>query len=76
MSLSGLGAPSEGPHSVAKTAAPLFIAVVTFAIYFPSLGNDFVNWDDYVLITQNPILKSLSLHNIGMFLQNTFHFKR
>lgn len=33
------------------------IAIITFAVYLPSLGNGFVNWDDDVYVYDNPHLR-------------------
>jgi hypothetical protein len=40
------------------------IIVLTFIIYAQSLGNDFVTWDDRLLILDNPIVHGLSWANI------------
>ncbi|MEQ8223349.1 MAG: hypothetical protein ABRQ37_13655, partial [Candidatus Eremiobacterota bacterium] len=39
----------------------IFITVITF---YPSLQNDFTNWDDPDYITENILIKELSLNNI------------
>ena len=38
----------------------LLILVVTFIAFYPSLKNDFVNWDDNVYVTENPVIRHLS----------------
>lgn len=51
-----------------RTAVIVVLAffLVTAAVYATSvLGNGFVEWDDYRLIVQNPILQELSLKNVG-----------
>ncbi len=47
--------------SVIVLAGALFIALVTFAVYLPSLGNGFVNWDDPHYILDNERIRSLNL---------------
>ena len=49
------------------------ILVLTFLAFSPSLFNEFVNWDDYAYIVDNPIIRSLSAENIQfIFNTNTF----
>ena len=38
---------------MARAALPLLLAVVTFVVFSPALRNDFVNWDDHILIKGN-----------------------
>ena len=45
----------------AAVGAMLLSALVTFAVYLPSLGNGFVNWDDPTYIYKNPMIKSLDV---------------
>ena len=40
--------------------------LLPIAIYAQSLGNGFVTWDDGLLITENPIIRGLSLHNLWL----------
>jgi len=45
----------------------LFIAPIltfTFLLFLPMLKNGFTNWDDILYVTQNPLLKNLSLEGI------------
>ncbi len=44
----------------------LGIIVLTFIVYGQSLGNGFVTWDDGLLITENPIIRGLSFHNLWL----------
>lgn len=44
------------------------IAIIIFICYHYSLGNQFTNWDDQRLITQNIFIKSLSGNNLRMML--------
>ena len=50
--------------AVANTArlqwlAPLLVAVATCAAFLPALLNDFVNWDDDTILTNNPYYRGL-----------------
>jgi protein O-mannosyl-transferase len=38
-----------------------FIAVLTFAIYLPSLQNEFIFWDDDLYIFENPFIRSFGI---------------
>ncbi|MBN2581444.1 MAG: tetratricopeptide repeat protein [Planctomycetes bacterium] len=42
------GAPGRG-----LVTAALVLAALTLAVYLPSLGNDFLNWDDNSYVTEN-----------------------
>ena len=44
------------------------IAVITFAVYLPSLRNDFVEWDDSTYIIENPFIRSFNM----TFLRRAF----
>jgi tetratricopeptide (TPR) repeat protein len=47
-------------------ALTIILLTITFICYFPSLGNDFVyTWDDNAYITDNLLIRSLSLSSIG-----------
>ncbi|MEE9543930.1 MAG: hypothetical protein V3V95_09150, partial [Thermodesulfobacteriota bacterium] len=41
--------------------AAFIIAALTFVIYLPSLGNDFVLWEDNLMVYDNPNIRSLDL---------------
>jgi len=43
---------------------PLIVVLLVFVIYFNSLKNDFVNWDDPGLILRNKRIQSLNWKNI------------
>lgn len=47
-----------------RTLSWIGIAVLMFLVYAQSLGNDFVTWDDRLLITENPIAHGLTWGNI------------
>jgi tetratricopeptide (TPR) repeat protein len=36
--------------------AAVAIAVITFIVFLPSLQNEFVNWDDFVYVVNNPMV--------------------
>jgi hypothetical protein len=36
-----------------STGRPLFVAVATGVVFYPSLSNDFVKWDDDTILTNN-----------------------
>lgn len=40
--------------------------LLPIALYAQSLGNGFVTWDDGLLITENPIIRGLSFHNLWL----------
>lgn len=44
----------------------VLIVAVTVAVYAQSLGNFFVDWDDYKLILNNLVLRQLTLKNIWL----------
>lgn len=49
-------------------SASLIPAFLTFIIYLPALENSFVEWDDYVYIVNNPIIRRMDFS----FLQLVF----
>ena len=40
------------------------VLIFTFVAFVPCLKNGFVNWDDDIYVTQNPMIRRLSLKNI------------
>jgi len=57
---------------------PVAIAIITFIVYRSVLGNQFLDWDDWIYIEKDPFIKSFTAHNIQMMLfhnitQNYFH---
>ena len=49
--------------------AALSLVVIIFFVFFPSLDNQFVNWDDDIHVTQNHFIQPLSFKTIqGIFL--------
>ncbi len=48
-----------------------FILIAAFLVFSPGLTNEFVNWDDYAYIVDNPLIRDLSVANIT----HLFNFK-
>ena len=48
------------------------VALVTFAVFFPALRNEFVNWDDYELLVNNPHYRGLGWEQVR-WMFSTFH---
>ena len=48
------------------------IFTITFVSFFPSLKNDFVNWDDDKYVTENPMIRDLSWKSIKAFFNSFF----
>lgn len=48
------------------------VLILTFAAFYPSLQNGFVNWDDKEYILENPFIKHLSFENIKIFFSGFF----
>ncbi len=57
-----------------KMLMPLLILLpVLFIAYYPSLDNDFTNWDDPSYLPENPLIRSLDNANIKrIFTENYF----
>jgi protein O-mannosyl-transferase len=47
-----------------KIACVIVILIITLASFFPVLKNDFTNWDDTGYVTENNIIRSVSLVNL------------
>src|SRR5512144_2678908 len=62
--------PKRGPKDRPAPAGPnrlywlLGILALTFAVYIPSLDNDFTNWDDTHLVTENRAVLQQDAHAI------------
>jgi len=56
---------------------PLFIALLSFAVYLPALKNGFVTWDDGMYIYKNPSLLPVSFQYVkwsfGSFAAGNWH---
>lgn len=50
-----------------------FVAIVTFAVFSPVLGFEFVNWDDTVYVLQNPHFQPLTwMSGLWFFIHTYF----
>jgi tetratricopeptide (TPR) repeat protein len=71
---SGAGAPHQAAESLgaARWIVPLFVAVAAFLPYAPTLGGDFVTWDDNRNFLDNPHYRGLGWRELG-WMWTTFH---
>jgi tetratricopeptide (TPR) repeat protein len=51
----------------------IFILAVTFLSFISSLNNDFTNWDDNLLILNNPQIRSLNLESVTNIFTSIHH---
>ena len=51
---------------------PLMLALATFAVFSPALSNDFVNWDDDLMLVDNPNYRGLGWSQLH-WMFTTFH---
>ncbi len=56
----------------ANGIAASIVALITFIVYFPSLRNGFVNWDDNEYVYDNPLIRSLDVQLLKSALTD-FH---
>ncbi len=56
--------PEEQTAERKLRAASVFLAVIVVALFSPAFSSQFTNWDDPVLVTENPLIRSLSWTNI------------
>jgi len=63
--------PSESSNSSGGWIA-LFVALVTLAVFYPALRNQFVNWDDYELLVDNIRYRGLGWAQLR-WMFSTFH---
>ena len=47
-----------------RAGLPLLVAGITFAVFIPALENDFVNWDDYGFVVDNPHFRGLGTEQL------------
>ena len=52
--------------------APCSVALVTFLVFAPMMENDFVTWDDYDNLVNNPSYRGLGWNQLG-WMFTTFH---
>jgi protein O-mannosyl-transferase len=55
----GPSVPGKEPEMRLDYWVALFIVIVTFAVFFPALRNEFVGWDDLDLLVENPNYRGL-----------------
>lgn len=48
------------------------LIILVFGVFFPSLFNGFVNWDDPVYVTANPLVQKFSWENIVAIFSASF----
>ena len=48
------------------------IALISCAVYFPSLKNGFTNWDDKILVLENSNIRSLSVDNVAKIFSASY----
>src|SRR5262249_6863530 len=66
---------SSGPRAApaaARWPAALIIAAATLVVFWPVLGNQFVNWDDDKNFLVNPSFRGLGIANLR-WMFTTFH---
>jgi protein O-mannosyl-transferase len=49
-----------------------FVVLLTFLLYLGSLPKEFTNWDDGQYITNNPLIRSLSLNNLSKIVTEPY----
>src|SRR4030095_12872355 len=59
-------------HDLAGLLIALIVAIATFVVFLPSLSNQFVNWDDYETLVDNPHYRGLSWGHVR-WMFTTFH---
>lgn len=64
-------AKSEKKQSISLPVS--VIMVISFLVFSPALSNEFVNWDDYAYIVDNPILRDFSFQNIAHLFDFNTH---
>ncbi len=52
------------PTFVRGLLPTLLVALVTASIFLPALANDFVNWDDPIMLRDNPLLREVSWSSV------------
>lgn len=48
------------------------VLLITFIVLFPSLQNKFINLDDPQYVTENPVIKNISIKNIKIIFSEQF----
>lgn len=55
-----------------KTYLFIILFGIVLLVFLPSVGNDFVDWDDYAFITQNGNIKNISVSSV-IWMWTTFY---
>jgi protein O-mannosyl-transferase len=63
---------SAPPSAAQRFLPPLIVAVVTFVVFLPALGNEFVAWDDDRNFLDNPHYRGLGVEQLR-WMWTTFH---
>src|SRR3989338_4775657 len=64
----------SAPHTkLAHGLVLLVILLFTFCVYAKSLSFPFVNWDDPVYVTRNPLIQELSFGNLKKMFTQSHH---
>lgn len=61
-----------GTGTLRGFAAPFLIVLATVVCFWPALSNEFVNWDDFSLLTMNSSFRGFSLSHLK-WMFTTFH---
>jgi len=56
----------------ARFYAPVALAAIALFAFMPCVANDFVDWDDYGFVTENPHIKDLSSESL-LWMLTAFH---
>src|SRR5918992_802096 len=56
----------------AESNVPVLVGLTTFVVFLPALWNEFVNWDDYETLLNNPRYRGLGWSHLRWML-TTFH---
>ena len=59
-------------HVLTSWLVPILVALLTSVSFLPVLGNEFVDWDDYKMLVENPHYRGLSWHRLR-WMFTTFH---
>lgn len=65
--------PDRNNKGLLFTGAILLVISATTLAFLPCLENGFTNWDDNLLVTQNPKIRKIDLNHVRIFF-NSFHF--
>lgn len=58
-----------------KILVPLLaILAITFVVFYPSIGNEFTNWDDQDYVYENPYISNLTFDRVVTFFSQPIAF--